>query len=99
MGAPAIAVLFVRLARTTVGFGPTAEIERIGFQPRRVRAPGRIPGPGPGCGLGAGERVGKGANGCGPWAVSGRNSKEQEPNFSFSWKIEYANWLKRKIEK
>jgi hypothetical protein len=39
--------------------------------------------------------------GCGPWAVSGRNSKEQEPSFvfSFSWKIENANWLKRKIEK
>ena len=30
--------------------------EWTGYQPRRVRAPSRIPGPGSGCGLGVGER-------------------------------------------
>ena len=92
MGAPAIAVLFVRLARTTVGFGPTAEIERIGFQPRRVRAPGRIPGPGPGCGLGPGESVGSAHAGVGRGPLAGlgrKNSTERMSFFLFSISSKY----------
>ena len=59
-------VLFALSARATVDLHRTAQIHRAGLQPRRVRAPGRIPGPGPGCGLGAGERAGRA---CGLWAV------------------------------
>ena len=81
----------------------TAQIHRAGFQPRRVRAPGRIPGPGPGCGLGAGESVGSAHAGVGrgPPCHFGPTQEKQEPVsvFSFSWKIENTNWLKRKIEK
>jgi len=64
--------------------------EWTGFQPRRVRAPGRIPGPGPGCGLGAGESAGSAHAGVGRLAVLGRkNSTEKNEFFLFSISSKY----------
>jgi len=82
---------------------------RAGFQPRQVRAPGRILGPGPGCGPGCGLGAGR--------AVLGRkNSETFESYFSFfsfsskgfiSWKMDkrlkenmkryILNWRKEKF--
>ena len=95
--------LTARNRRAAVDPHRTAQIERAGIQPRRQRAPGRIPGPGPGCGLGVGESAGqcRAGVGRGPPCHFGPTQEKQEPVsvFSFSWKIENTNWLKRKIEK
>ena len=56
-------------------------------------------GPGPCCGLGAGSARAEAMGRAGLLPVLGRE-RQNEPAFSFfSWKIENANWLKRKIEK
>ena len=62
--------------------------EWTGYQPRRVRAPGRIPGPGPGCRLGAGERAGEhAAVGRGPFQAKTVKSKSPVLFFIFSGKL------------
>ena len=71
-----------RNARSAVRLESMAPIDRAGFQPRRVRAPGRIPGPGPGCGLGVGERAGRA---CGLWAMGRFQAETVKSKSQFSF--------------